>query len=332
MASLWSVINQMQIFFLLFLTGAFIPKDIESIITGLKICLNPFSYFQSNSGGNSNFVSNFFDFGLGNSNLEKLGIKSDSTIVNVYSFILSMMIIWVLHLWIKLIQKFLKKESQSDCWTKWLSFLHSILTKLMIFFTFALYIRIILKTNQYILTSWISEIYHFNYYGSKRIASIAIAFLTLIAWIVLIIATIVLAISKSAYSYLESPEKRSKFAQLFNGVSLNRKSRLYVPLLQLRRVIFVTLLITVGPISSILVISILVGLEVVYLGLLVFIRPFELVKCNIIEIINEMYFLTMLATLLKYNTVAGWEGLPTTVYTWFITSNCFVCLLIISSK
>ena len=93
MASLWSIINQMQIFFLLLLTGAFIPKDIESIITGLKICLNPFSYFQSNSGGNSNFVSNFFDFGLGNSNLEKLGIKSDSTIVNVYSFILSMMII-----------------------------------------------------------------------------------------------------------------------------------------------------------------------------------------------------------------------------------------------
>ena len=171
-----------------------------------------------------------------------------------------------------------------------------------------------MKTNQYILTSWISEIYHFNHSGSKRIASLAIAFLTLIAWIVLIIATTFLAISKSADSYPESPEKRSKFAQLFNGVSLNRKSRLYVPLLQLRRVIFVTLLISVEPVSSMLVISILVGLEVVYLGLLVFIRPFELVKCSIIEIINEMYFLTMLATILKYNTVAGWEGLPTTVY------------------
>ena len=332
LASLWSVINQMQIFFLLFLTGAFIPKDIESIITGLKICLNPFSYFQSNSGGDSNFVSRFFDFGLGNINLEKLGIKSDSTIVNVYSFILSMIFIWVLHFWIKLIQKFLKKESQSNSWTKLLSFVHSILTKLMILFTFALYIRIILKTNQYILTSWISEIYYFNYYGFKRIASIIIAFLTLMAWLVLIIATIFLAISKNIDSYPESPEKRSKFAQLFSGVSPNRKSRLYVPLLQLRRVVFVTLLITIEPVSSILVISILVGLEVVYLGLLVFIRPFEMVKCNVIEIINEMYFLTMLATILKYNTVAGWEGLPTTVYIWFITTNCFVSLLIISSK
>ena len=332
LAYLWSMINQTQILFLLLLTGAFIPKDIEGIIIGLKICLNPFSYFQSNSGGNSNFISNLFNFGLGNSNLEKLGIKSDSTIVNIYSFILSMIIIWALHIWIKLIQKLLIKESKSDCWAKILSLTHTVLAKLMIFFTFALYIRIILKTNQYILTSWISEIYHFDYDGSKRIASIAIAFLTFIAWLVLIITTIFLAISKNAYSDTESSEKRNKFTQLFNGVSSNKKSRLYVPLLQLRRAIFVTLLITVEPVSSILVISILVGLEIVYLGLLVFIRPFELVKCNIIEIINEVYFLTMLATLLKYNTVAGWEELPTTVYTWFLTSNSIVGLLIISSK
>ena len=108
---------------------------------------------------------------------------------------------------VKLIQKFLKKESKSNCWSKLLSIAHLILTKLMIFFTFALYIRIILKANQYILTSWISEIYHFDYYGSKRIVSIAVAFLTLIAWLVLIIATIVLALSKSAFSYPDSPEK-----------------------------------------------------------------------------------------------------------------------------
>ena len=69
------------IYFLLLITGAFIPNEIESVIIGLKICLNPFAYFQSNSGGNSNFVYSFFDFGLENSNLEKLGIESGSTAV-----------------------------------------------------------------------------------------------------------------------------------------------------------------------------------------------------------------------------------------------------------
>ena len=71
------------LFFFLLITGAFIPKDIEAVIIGLKISLNPFAYFQSNSEGNSNFVSSFFNFRLGNSSLEKLGIKSDSTAVNI---------------------------------------------------------------------------------------------------------------------------------------------------------------------------------------------------------------------------------------------------------
>ena len=88
------------ILFLLFLTGAFIPKDIEVIITGLVIYFNPFSYLQLKLNGNYNFVSNFFDFGLKNSNLEKLGIQSDSTIVNITSLIFSLIIIWFIHLWI----------------------------------------------------------------------------------------------------------------------------------------------------------------------------------------------------------------------------------------
>ena len=70
-----------MIFFLLLITGTFVPNEIEKIITGLKICLNPFAYFQSSSGGNSNFVSVFFDLKLENNSLEKLGIKSDSTAV-----------------------------------------------------------------------------------------------------------------------------------------------------------------------------------------------------------------------------------------------------------
>ena len=169
MASLWSMVNQTQIFFLLLITGAYIPIEIESIITGLKICLNPFAYFQSSSGGNSNFVSSFFDFGLENNNLENLGIKSDSTAVNIYSFILSLITISALHLWIALFQKFLVKKSKSDCWEYVLIIVHWILNKLMILFTFAMYIRVILKTNQYILVSWISEIYHFKTSGKREL-------------------------------------------------------------------------------------------------------------------------------------------------------------------
>ena len=125
---------------------------------------------------------------------------------------------------------------------------------------------------------------------------------------------ILFTFSKDAYKLSESPDKRSKFANLFDGVSLNKKSRLFACLLLIRRAIFVILLITIGPKSPIIVISILVGLQLIYLVILVTIRPYEMIISNMIEITNEFYFLVILASLLKYNTDKGWEGTPTTAY------------------
>ena len=328
MSSLWSVINQMQILFLLFLTGAFIPKDIEIIITGVSISLNPFSSLQRNLNGNYSYVSNYFNFGLENKNLEKFEIKSDSTIVNMTSFLLSIIIIWILHFWIFLTQKLLAKESKLNCWSYLLTCIHWFLQKLMVLFTFALYIRIILQSNQFILIAWVSEIYQFNFNETKRKISIIISLLILIAWIALIVITTLFTFSKDVNKISESQDKRSKFAHLFDGLSPNKKSRLFAWLIQIRRAIFVILLIILGPKSSIIVISFLVGLQFIYLLLLAAVRPYEVVIWNVIEMTNEFYFLVLLAFLLKYNTAADWEGTPTNAYIWLISSNSIVCLFV----
>ena len=332
MASLWSVISQLQILFLLFLTGAYIPIDIEGIITGFTICLNPFGFFQQKFNGDYDFSTSYFDFGLENNNLEKLGIKSDSTIVNMTSFFLSIIIIWIMHLWIFLTQKLLSKESKSTCWNKVLLKIHWIIQKLMIFFTFALYIRIILEMNQFILVSWVSEIYQFNFSEVKRIISTIITFLILIGWIAIIVITFLFTLSKDIDKFSESPKKRNKFAHLFEGMSPNKKSRLFVWLLQIRRAVFVILLITIEHKSSIIAISLWVGLQLIYIGFLVAIRPYKEVNCNVIELTNELYFMVFLSSLLKYNTAADWEGTPTTAYTYLLSSNPFVVLLVILSK
>ena len=191
----------------------------------------------------------------------------------------------------------------------------------MVLFTFTLYIRTILEINQFILISWVSEINSFNFSETRRIISTTIAFLAFIGWIATIVGMILFALSKDNDKFSEAPEKRSRFANMFEGISLNIKSRLFAWLLLIRRAIFVILLITVGPKSSILVISLLVGLQLIYFVTLVAIRPYDETNCNIIEITNEMYFLVILASLLKYNTEADWEGTPTTAYILWKT-NC----------
>ena len=209
----------------------------------------------------------------------------------------------------------LSKESKSNCCTYVLSGIHWILQKLMIFLTFALYIRIILQTNQFTLISWVSEISFFNISGTKRMISTIFALFVLIVWIAIVIFTILLSFSEDAYKISESPDKRRKCDHLFDGVTLNKKSRLFVWLLLIRRAVFVILLITIEPKSSIVVISLLVGLQLIYFVFLVAIRPYREINCNAIEITNELYFLVILASLLKYNTAADWEGTPTSEYT-----------------
>ena len=109
-------------------------------------------------------------------------------------------------------------------------------------------------------------------------------------------------------------KKISKFAHFFDGVSPNKKSRMYIAIIQIRRAIFVILLINIAPVSTIIVLSFLVGLQIIYFTFLIIMRPYKLIKYNIIEIINEMYFFTILASLLKFNSIASWEGTPTTIY------------------
>ena len=230
----------------------------------------------------------------------------------IYNKILSLLKFQFYFNWETLV---LAKESKLNFWSYLLSCIHWFLQKLMELFTFALYIRIILESNQFILIAWVSEMYQFNFNETKRKISIIIAFLILIAWIALIVITILITFSKDVNKLSESKDKKSKFAHLFDGLSPNKKSRLFAWLLQIRRAIFVILLIIFGPKSLIIVISVLVGLQLIYLLLLAAIRPYEVVIWNIIEMTNEFYFLIILAFLLKYNTAADWKGTPTTVYT-----------------
>ena len=81
--------------------------------------------------------------------------------------------------------------------------------------------------------------------------------------------TILLTLSNYSYKLSESQDNRGKFTHLFDGVSLNKKSRLFVWLLLIRRAVFVNLLITLRPKFSIMVISFLVGFQIIYLVLLV---------------------------------------------------------------
>ena len=95
-SSVWSMINQIQLFFLLLLTGGFIPQDVVTVITGMKIALFQFDFVQL-QGNNIGLSIEKLDFPVNDSKLKLIEIESASTLYNTVD--------WLFLLILKILEK-----------------------------------------------------------------------------------------------------------------------------------------------------------------------------------------------------------------------------------
>ena len=320
--------NQVQLYFLLFLTRAFIPLDIETVITGNTVTLNLPQYFDFQKTDFYSLIFDNFNFDLTNKEYDLLDVQSDSTAYNIGPTIILGVIIIILHIFVFLIYKLLSMFSEENRWSLLLKYAKLVLNKSLNILTFGYYIRYILEMNQFILISSVHEVYSFNSDNTLNIVSLVFAILMLVSCLLLILLVTYLSLT----SYEVDEDKHNKLGEIFSGVKMQKKHKFYVVALLIRRTVFIVILITSESISSRATIGVLSGLQLGYLIFLAFIRPFEEFKCNAIEIMNEIYFLFLLSSLIYLNTEDNWNQSITNSYIFFLTSNTIVAFLIVFGK
>ena len=224
-ASLWSMINQSQMFFLLILTRAFIPDEILTEITGSSFALNPTMYIPfKRIGIYRTFIENF-NFGLSNSLLDPLGFKSDSIVYsNASSFIL-ILIVSMTHLAIFLLNKLLLNWRADGTWSWLIKIIVRIVKKIYEVLTFGYYIRFALELNQITLISSNSEIYLFSTSSGFKIVSLIVSFIVLFLWLVFIAIPIYLTFA----SYKLDESQHNKLGDFFIGLKPQKRFRSYLP-------------------------------------------------------------------------------------------------------
>ena len=326
--SVWLLINQVQIFFLLLLTRAYIPDDVKLVITGLKFALNPTSYFSFNSITAYNSALNNFDFELNNNSLSYVGVNSDSSVYNLSPFIVTMLAMLAVHLVVLVLSKLLTKCRTDWRWGWLIKFMKWATEKLFKFLTFSFYIRTVLEMDQFLLICSVYEVYSFNISQLFRVISLGFAMLTIAAWV--ITSAFVFYLSASLYTVDES--KHSKLGEFFNGLKMQRRFKLHAFMLMLRRTVFVVLLLMWDSVASRLLIGVLAFLQLIYLAYVCFMRPFWQFKDNLIEIVNEIYFLLLLSTLIYLNEESYWSPTATSIYIWSVFSNSMVVFVISMSR
>ena len=176
-ASLWAIINQLQMFLLILLTRAYLPLDIVNFIVGSKIAMSPYDYIPFKKSSYSYSVNDLFDFDQNDEILSKIGLDSGSSFVNNYSFLSSLLSMILFHLQVFIFMFLLSKCEVEGKWAKPFKGLKWLVEKIFTILTFGYYIRTMVETYQVLLISTISEINIFNVKSTVHISSLISAFI-----------------------------------------------------------------------------------------------------------------------------------------------------------
>ena len=273
-----------------------------------------------------NSALNVFNTQISNSSLTALEINSNSSIYNISTFFASLILFAIFHLSVKLLSNLFNKCEPKGIWKGFISTIKLILKKIVIIFTYGYYIRFILETNQFLLLSSMNEVYTMNTSDSVNILSLLFAWFVLSSWIFLIAIVTYLSLS----SYEVSQKDHSKIEEIFTGLKMQKKTKFYSSFLIMRRTVLVILLISLSSMNSRLMISILWFIQLAYLIYIATSSPFLETKWNIIEWVNEVFFIFLLSYLLLTNDESDWTNSITSAYTWTVATNSItVCIIVI---
>lgn len=165
--SLWAMINQLQLYMLLFVTGAFIPSDILEFIAGNELMIFTLDYSPMNKFYLREQLSKLIGYDQDMEIFGEVGITSGSSIVNLFYIILLVLALGVFHLILKLlprVEEIADPTERQDPYDKFMS-------KIWRIFTFGIYLRITVIAYQFILLCCTSEIYRLDLSSTERIIS-----------------------------------------------------------------------------------------------------------------------------------------------------------------
>ena len=310
------------------MTRAFIPADIQEIIRGCDFAFNIYGYFPIEKLSMYSSLISEFEYDQTNSSLESIGMKSSSTIANTSSILVWTFFMILFAISICLLKLLFSWWKDSKKWSWIAKSQYWIVEKLYMMMMFGYFIRNALEMSQFILISSINEIYISNISETNRLISFIFSVLILLFFTLMVGFAIYLSFS----SYRLNEDKHNKLGEYFRGFKQERKHKLYVVILLLRRLLFVVLLVTWNFISSRTLIGILIVIQVIYTIYLFYLRPYKEVKWNIIKILNEIYFGFLIIFLVFVNTEDQWDSVKTNLYIWVIVSNTLIVFTIILSK
>ncbi|CAI2374156.1 unnamed protein product [Moneuplotes crassus] len=319
----WSMVNQIQVLMLMPLTECYFPADVISFLTGMDFALLSLDFIPFPSIPGIKETLGYVDHDQTDDYVYEMQIKSGSTFINSFSFICIIGFISIFHLCLYIIKKDvqLKVPVEEQGWkAKAVLWLFDLLT-------LNIYIRLFMEVFLLMVLSSLRELYFvyrlsssnefISYFLNVPITFVWGAFVAVCIW---------------QWKKSKSPLRFARqyyFVEFFQGVRNTWKARVYSALFLTKRLTLVALvtLLEVFPMLAKVIIFITIQLSCCIT--IVILRPFESVRNNIIEIVNEVVFLVCSSLMVHFNTKGKWKSWHEKMYINLILSN--ICLITLIS-
>ncbi|CAI2380491.1 unnamed protein product [Moneuplotes crassus] len=300
-SSLFSIIHQVQILLVLLLWKSYLPSKIQIYIHSLSLALVNFDIdwrffiiFRK--------VYEWFNYEQPSDELFLAGIENGSSLLNLSGSIAFLISFGIFHIIFSSLHWINKNNPEKTCLMKTIEMIAN-------FFTAELYYRLVVESFLMMTLSSFSELKradtdevpNFNSFISSIVICI----------FVLIFMTIV------GYSFMAKSRKRKhekRWKSIYNGLKKNDAAALYPFLFLFRRSAFSVIVITLTEFTPSLSSICFTIVTVVYTWYILIFKPFESTKDNLLEIINEFFYIGFCIPLIFLTEKKDWNSKLEIIY------------------
>ena len=328
MWSFWSIVGQMQMLILVFLSRSVTSVDVRKLLSTSNFTLNIYHYIYIPRIKFYDLAFSSVKFELTTSSLNDVLLDSDSWIYNLYPVMTCIFVIALLHLGMLFVGKQIMKINSNGKCSGFIKIVKWTLWKLHRIMTLGFYIRNAFLMCEFILICTIYEIFENNGYGSYRVISLIFAYCVVLLYIAFTIFVCYLAFS----SYKEEHQSHSMLNEFFWGLKKSKIYKLYMVAFIVRRALYTLFFVGLTSLSSEVVVGIITVIQFYYLIYIIIFRPFEEKVVNVIEILNEATLLLLIFLLNFFPQNNNWTNNQTNVYMAFIVINFIITFLLVLGK
>jgi hypothetical protein len=313
--SIWLIANQMQLLMLILLTGAYFPPSVVKLLTEGSYLSFSVNLIPIGSLPAVKVVPKLMGIKQDNEYLYKIGIENGSSLVTNLMFFVSLFWVIALHWVFWCVPKWKQRLVESKK-RKWL---RVTMKKINDFFKFGVYIRLSIEAYQFMVLSSVLDLKEFKYETLKHLASLILSFFLIFYCIFILLFSVFLLFKAE----LKMKKTYRHFRELFLGQKATKLGKFYVILTMfLRKLIHIPFLMWVSDTLDVKnVVLVMVLIESVIFVYLLISRPFKILQDFILEVVNEVIFLSLISFLFFINQPEDWNELNETIFMYIFTSN-----------